>query len=69
MDYPCSDAAGAKAFRRHTATQLRQVADEFTLVRLQLLQKSYTLKERLQVAREAKDLAGLGAVSWEGGSV
>lgn len=69
VDYPCSDATGAKAFRRHTASQLRQVADEFTLLRLQLLQKSYTLKDRLQAAREAKDLIGLGSVSWEGGAV
>lgn len=65
VDYPCTDEAGVKAFRTHTAAQLRQVADEFTVLKLQRLQRSYALKERLQQAREAKDLAALGAVTWE----
>ncbi|MHC6223476.1 DUF4376 domain-containing protein [Pseudomonas sp. X10] len=65
LPYACSDLAGVKAFRPHTAAQLRQVADEFTRFKLQLLQKAYDLKQRLQAAREAKDLAGLEAVTWE----
>ncbi|MNP36669.1 hypothetical protein D3C76_1300740 [compost metagenome] len=65
VDYPCTDEAGLKAFRTHTAAQLRQVADEFTVFKLQRLQHSYALKERLQQAREAKDLDALGAVTWE----
>lgn len=69
VDYPCTDSTGTKAFRRHAAAQLRQVADEFTLFRLQQLQTSYTLKDRLQAAREAKDLAGLESVTWEGALV
>ncbi|HDS1696327.1 MULTISPECIES: phage tail protein [unclassified Pseudomonas] len=65
LTYPCADQAGAKAYRLHTAAQLRQVADDFTRLKLQLLQQAYSLKERLQQARDAKDLAGLEAVTWE----
>jgi len=65
LTYPCTDLAGIKAYRAHTAAQLRQVTDDFTRMKLQLLQKSYSLKELLQQARDAKDLAGLEAISWE----
>jgi hypothetical protein len=65
LTYPCADVSGAKAYRPHTAVQLRQVADDFTRMKLQLLQQAYSLKEQLQLARDAKDLAGLEAVAWE----
>lgn len=65
LTYPCADLTGVKAYRLHTAAQLRQVADDFTRMKLQLLQQAYSLKERLQQARAAKDLAGLEAVTWE----
>jgi len=65
LTYPCVDQSGIKAYRSHTAAQLRQVADDFTRMKLQLLQQAYSLKERLQQARDAKDLAGLDAVMWE----
>lgn len=64
LTYPCADQSGTKAYRPHTAAQLRQVADDFTRLKLELLQQAYSLKERLQQARDAKDLAGLEAVTW-----
>lgn len=67
--YGCIDQLGIKAFLPHTAAQLRQVADEFTRLRLQLLQKADSLKARLQQAREAKDLAALNSVTWEAAPV
>ena len=69
LTYPCADQDGIKAYRPHTAAQLRQVADSFTRMRLQLLQQAYSLKEGLQQARDAKDLAGLEAVVWEAAQV
>ncbi|NVN63856.1 phage tail protein [Pseudomonas putida] len=65
LAYPCADLGGIKTYRPHSAAQLRQVADDFTRMKLQLLQQAYSLKERLQQARDAKDLAGLEAVTWE----
>ncbi|WJD63104.1 phage tail protein [Pseudomonas kurunegalensis] len=65
LSYPCADRSGIKAYRPHTAAQLRLVADDFTRVKLQLLQQAYSLKERLQQARDAKDLNGINAVVWE----
>ena len=41
------------------------MADDFTRMKLQLLQQAYSLKEQLQLARDAKDLSGLEAVTWE----
>ncbi|MCP1489322.1 hypothetical protein J3D48_005635 [Pseudomonas fluorescens] len=64
--YPCSDEQGSKAFRVHTRAQLRQVSDDFTVFKLQLLQKANELKQQLDQALAAADLAGLEAVSWEG---
>lgn len=65
LTYPCSDQTWIKAYRPHTAAQLRQVADDFTRMKLQLLQQAYSLKERLQQARDAKDLDALEEVMWE----
>lgn len=65
LSYPCTDPVGTKVYRHHTAAQLRRVADDFTRFKLQLLQQAYSLKARLQQARDAKDLAGLEAVTWE----
>jgi len=60
----CSDEAGAKAFLEHTFAQLRQVGDEFTELKLQLLRKANNLKAALASARAAGDLDALNAVSW-----
>ncbi|WP_312244411.1 DUF4376 domain-containing protein [Stutzerimonas nitrititolerans] len=65
MPYACRDAQGVKAFRLHTAEQLRQVGDDFTLYKLQLLQHANDLKQQLDAALEAGDLAALEAVTWE----
>ena len=69
LAYPCTGDDRIKAYRQHTAAQIRQVADAFTRLKLELLQQAYDLKERLQQAREAKDLTALEAVTWKAVSV
>lgn len=69
LSYPCADQAGVKAYRLHTAAQLRQVADDFTRFKLELLQQAYSLKALLQQARDAKDLTALESVTWEAAPV
>jgi len=64
--YPCRDEEGLKEFRLHTSAQLRQVGDDFLQFKLQQLQKSNDLKQRLDQALTDLDLAALEAVSWEG---
>lgn len=64
--YACRDQMGAKDFRPHTAEQLRQVGNDFTQFKLQLLQKANGLKYRLDQALAADDLVALDAVTWEG---
>lgn len=63
--YACRDELGVKEFRLHTFKQLRQVGDDFTSFKLQLLQKANTLKQQLDQALASDDLAALEAVSWE----
>jgi hypothetical protein len=63
--YACRDEQGVKAFWVHTAAQLRQVGDDFTLIKLQLLQKANTLKQQLDQALVSNDLAAIEAVTWE----
>ncbi|WP_313129046.1 DUF4376 domain-containing protein [Stutzerimonas nitrititolerans] len=65
MPYACRDEQGVKEFRPHTAEQLRQVSDDFTLYKLQLLQHASTLKQQLDAALESVDLAALEAINWE----
>lgn len=65
MPYACRDEQGAKEFRLHTADQLRQVGDDFTLYKLQLLQHANELKQQLDAALEAGDLAALESITWE----
>lgn len=65
MPYACRDEQGVKGFRLHTAEQLRQVGDDFTLYKLQLLQHANELKQQLDAALDAGDLAALEAISWE----
>lgn len=60
----CADEAGAKAFLEHNIAQLRQIGDEFTEVKLQLLRKANDLKAALAAARAAGDLDALNAVKW-----
>lgn len=69
LSFPCADQEGVKVYRPHTSGQLRQVADGFTRLKLELLQRAYSLKQQLQLAREAGDLVALEAVSWEAQTV
>lgn len=64
MPYACRDPDGVKAFRLHTAEQLRQVGDDFTLYKLQLLQKANDLKQQLAQAVADNDLAAVENVTW-----
>ncbi len=65
MPYACRDEQGVKEFRLHTAEQLRQVGDDFTLYKLQLLQHANALKQQLDAALDDGDLSALEAISWE----
>jgi hypothetical protein len=66
MAYSCRDQGGIKAFRLHTAAQLRQVSNDFMSFKMKLLQKSDALKQRLDQALADKDLNALSAITWEG---
>jgi hypothetical protein len=63
--YACRDVEGRKEFRAHTVIQLRQVGDDFTDYKLQLLQQANRLKQQLDQALAADDLAALEAVTWK----
>lgn len=65
MPYACRDEQGVKAFRLHTAEQLRQVGDDFTLYKLQLLQHANELKQQLDLALEAGDAEAMAQIRWE----
>ncbi|MCK1791629.1 phage tail protein [Pseudomonas violetae] len=67
--YACYDEQGSKAFRPHSAAQLRQVSDEFTEFKMLRLQKVADLTVQLQVARLAQDLGAINALTWESLSV
>lgn len=61
IPYRCADAAGIKAFRQHTAAQLRQVATDGAMVKLGALQKAANLKAQVAAAVTEADVA---AVVW-----
>lgn len=65
MPYACRDEQGVKEFRLHAAEQLRQVGDDFTLYKLQLLQHANALKQQLDAALDTGDLDALEAITWE----
>ncbi|MDG9784323.1 hypothetical protein [Metapseudomonas otitidis] len=65
MPYACRDEQGVRDFRLHTAEQLRQVGDDFTLYKLQLLQRANELKQQLDLALAAGDIEALQAITWE----
>lgn len=65
MPYACRDEQGVRAFRLHTAEQLRQVGDDFTLYKLQLLQRANALKQQLDLALAAGDIEAMQAITWE----
>ncbi|MHC8310121.1 DUF4376 domain-containing protein [Pseudomonas sp. GT1P32] len=63
--YACRDEQGVKEFRPHTFTQLRRVGDDFTLFKLQLLQRANALKQQLDQGLAANDVDALEAIRWE----
>jgi len=65
MPYACRDEQGVRDFRLHTAEQLRQVGDDFTLYKLQLLQRANALKQQLDLALAAGDIEAMQAITWE----
>jgi hypothetical protein len=65
MPYACRDEQGVKEFRLHTAAQLRQVGDDFTLYKLQLLQHANELKQQLDLALAAGDADAMELITWE----
>lgn len=62
--YPYRDEQGVKIFHTHTAEQLRQVSNDFTLYKFGLLQLANELKEQLDRALDLGDLAALELVTW-----
>lgn len=64
--YACRDELGTKAYRPHSFAQLRQVGDDFTVFKLQLLQKANELKQRLDQALVDGDLSAMESIAWEG---
>lgn len=65
MPFACRDEHGVKDYREHTAAELRQVGDDFTLIKLQLLQRAQMLKQQLDQALASADLDALQAITWE----
>lgn len=63
--YACRDELGVNEFRPHTITQLRQVSEDFTLFKLQLLQRANVLKQQLDQGLAANDLSALQAITWD----
>jgi hypothetical protein len=63
--YACRDEAGAKDYRPHTVEQIRQVGDDLTAFRQVQLQKANALKQALDQALAAEDLAALQTVAWD----
>lgn len=66
MPYACTDEQGVRVLRLHTADQLRQVGEDFTRFKLQLLQRADALKAQLDLAFAAADIDALEAITWEG---
>ncbi|EKT4494002.1 hypothetical protein QEM27_001709 [Pseudomonas putida] len=64
--YACRDEQGHKEFRLHSAEQLLQVSGDFTVYKLQHLQRANMLKQQLDQALAAVDRDALEAVTWEG---
>jgi hypothetical protein len=57
----CADAAGAWAFRAHTAAQIQQVGDDAMARKLACIEQNTALAAQVQAAT---DQAGVEAVQW-----
>lgn len=64
-DYPCYDITADKAFRSHTASQLRQVSDEMAGFKQACLLQVHVLKRATEEAMKAKDVKALQAIIWK----
>lgn len=66
MPYRCADAGGAKAFRTHTAAQLKQVAIDGAAIKLAALEKASMLKDQIAAINEtdADPVTAVKAVVW-----
>lgn len=62
--YVSRDEQGMRDFRLHTVAQLRQVGDDLTDYKLKMLQQANRLKQQLDEALAAGDLATLQAMTW-----
>jgi hypothetical protein len=63
--FPCVDVAGQKEFKEHSAAQLQLVCNELCEFKLDALQRADRLKKNLEVARLAKDVEAIAALSWD----
>lgn len=63
--YGCRDEQDVKELRPHTAKQLRQVSEDFTTYKMQLLQRANQLKQQLDQALADGDLSAMEVVTWE----
>ncbi|MGR2705446.1 MULTISPECIES: DUF4376 domain-containing protein [Pseudomonas] len=63
--YGCRDEQGVKELRPHTAKQLRQVSEDFTTFKMELLQRANQLKQKLDKALADGDMSALEVVTWE----
>ncbi|CRI59124.1 DUF4376 domain-containing protein [Pseudomonas sp. CCOS 191] len=63
--YGCRDKQGVKELRLHTAKQLRQVSDDFTTYKLELLQRYNVLKQQLAQALSNGEMNAMQVVTWE----
>lgn len=63
--FACIDESGNKEFKLHSPEQLLQVGNTFCEFKLEALQRADRLKKLLTVARAAKDIDAINALSWE----
>lgn len=63
--YGCRDEQGVKELRSHTAKQLRQISEDFTTFKMELLQRANQLKQQLDQAMADGDLGSMEVVTWE----
>ena len=60
----CTDTAGEKAFREHSAAQLHRVGQHLVMFKQSALQQAEALKRDLAQALVDKDLVAMKAIEW-----
>lgn len=63
-DFACYDEAGVKAFRAHTAEQLREVGEDLVRFKHAALLQADALKTNLETARSQNSISALKAIDW-----